>query len=836
MKIKKIATLGLTTLMGMSFMVACQETPDTGELQGDVKVKLWSAPTTQKIMRDREYPEYNDCVLSYDMAKNEIEGAQVIITPTDDYKVKSFDVKTSDLKNSNGDVISKDDVKVYLQKYVRIDKQINGNNAYGAGYQPDPILPFDVAKEYGENTVVGKNQGIYVTVETEADTVSGVYSGNLTVSIDGKNYNVPMSVNVWNFAISDAVHSRSAFSIWGSFMMNNEMDYTLEKMETYSDALLQNRLSPLDLIFDERGTADETLDSFIEQAKKATMDERVTAFRLHPAFGEGYTDTATQLRTNSLVKMVKASTEDCCLLDKMIFYFGSTIDEPQYTNTGHLVNPCVESVRKSAEDTIKQLETDGWFGTVSAEFGEHVKEKLRSTPMILTGPYETYYVQDGGITYCPLFDQFSTEEQRAIYANEKEKNGEVWWYGCTGPCFPWPTYHIDDHLLGARVLNWMMYDYDIDGNLYWCVNFWTVDGRLEDPYDSVNYKTMNGDGYLFYPGVDYGLDVPVSTLRMETIRDGLEDYEYFYELEQLTTGLSEYYGEAVSAKSMLQPLFKRLYTNVFYNTDSANFFNVRKEIADIMERCMGEEKFVLKDVSYSGENATISFNVANGYSVKINGESVNGTAQGQGLTFTKTIKLDKQINLFEIVVEKDGVSKTITVDAGAKTVIAADFANGANTSVVIGNGNNITVSGALASEWAGADDAAKVEIVSTFDPANPLLSLTYMPEIAISLSALDLTPAGLSTVRIRLYNASGQKIRIRYLLKSTSGEYEFVNKVLDEGWNTLSIEGIEKSGWSQAGSVSKIVLRFENTVDGKNQEAMPKQTVYIGEVLVGYAN
>ena len=835
MKIKRIATLGLATLLSSSFFVACTENPDVSGLV-DVKVKLWSAPTTQKIMRDKEYPEYTDCVLEYDMAKNEIEGAQVIITPTDDYKVRSFDVSVSDLKNANGDVISKDSVKVYLQKYVRIDKQINYNNAYGTGHQPDPILPFETAKEYGENTVVGKNQGIYVTVETEADTPEGTYSGNLTVNIDGKNFNVPMDVDVWNFAISDAVHTRTAFSVWGSYFMNNEMDYTLEKVEAYNEALRQNRLSPLDLTFDERGTKDEMVDKFIEQAKIATADERVTTYRLPAGFGEGYDDDTTNLRTRTLVKMVKASTEDCCIIDKLIFYFGSTIDEPWLTKTEHLVNPCVESVRQSAENTIQQLTQDGWFDTVSAEFGEHVKEKLRSTPMIVTGPYETFYVQDGGITYCPLFDQFSTEEQRAIYANEKEKNGEVWWYGCTGPCYPWPTYHIDDHLLGARVLNWMMYDYNIDGNLYWCVNAWKVDGRTEDVYDVVDPTHMNGDGYLFYPGIDYGLDVPVSSLRMETIRDGMEDYEYLYELEQLTAGLSDYYGEEVSAREMLQPLFKRMYTNVYYNVDNENFFNVRKEIADIMERCMGDEKFVLKGVNYSGENATVEFNVANGYSVKINGEEMNGTAQGQGLTFTKTIKLDKQTNLFEIVVEKNGVSKTITVDAGAKTVIAADFANGENTSVVVGNGNNITVSGALASEWAGGEDAAKVEIVSIFDPANPLLSMTYMPEIALSLSALDLTPAGLSTVRIRLYNASGQAIRVRFLLKAASGEYEFVNKVLEEGWNTLSIEGIEKSGWSQAGNVSKIVLRFENTVDGKNQEAMPKQTVYIGEVLVAYAN
>ena len=835
MKFKRILTLGLSLLLTVSFAFGCGGKDDDGDT-ADVSVKLWSAPTTQKIMRDREYPEYNDCVLNYQMAKNEIEGAQVIITPTNDYKVDSFDVTVSDLKTESGDVISKDSVAIYLQKYVRIDKQINYNNAYGAGYQPDPILPFDVAKEYGENTVTGVNQGIYVTVETESDTPAGDYVGSLTINIDGKDFNVPMQVEVWDFAISDEVHTRTVFSIWNSYFMNDEMDCTLEMQEVYSEALKQNRLSPLDLVFDERSTdRTEFTNEFIKAAKVATEDVRVTSYRMPPYLGEGYSADATQIRTNALVQIVKASTEDCCLIDKLIFYFGSTIDEPQFTHTEQLVNPCVESVQESAEKTIAQLESEGWFNTVSPEFAEHVKEKLRTTPMILTGPYETFYI-DGGLTYCPLFDQFSTEEQRAIYQEQREKNGEVWWYGCTGPCYPWVTYHIDDHLLGARVLNWMMYDYGIDGNLYWCVNAYKVDGRTEDMYDRVDPTYMNGDGYLFYPGVDYGMDTPVSTLRLETIRDGMEDYEYFYELEKLTTGLSEYYGEEVSANAMLQPLFQRLYTNVNYNVDNENFFNVRSEIADIMERCSSQEKFVLKGVEYAGENATVKFNVADGYTVKVNGDAVTGVAQGQGKTYSKTIKLDKQTNVFEITVEKNGEVKTVTVDAGAKTVIAADFTDSADVTAVVGNGDNITVSKVAASEWAGADDAAKVEVVSTFDPSNPLETLTYSPEVSIAISSIGLTPAGLSTIRIQVYNDSGMPIKVRLVLKASVGEYEFINKELATGWNTLSVEGIEKSGWTNAGNVTRIVLRLDNTVDGKNQQAMPLQTLYLGEILAAYAN
>lgn len=44
---------------------------------------------------------------------------------------------------------------------------------------------------------------------------------------------------------------------------------------------------------------------------------------------------------------------------------------------------------------------------------------------------------------------------------------------------------------------------------------------------------FNGDGALFYPGNDAGIDGPVASLRLKALRDGMEDYEYFALLEKL---------------------------------------------------------------------------------------------------------------------------------------------------------------------------------------------------------------------------------------------------------------------------------------------------------------
>ncbi len=55
-----------------------------------------------------------------------------------------------------------------------------------------------------------------------------------------------------------------------------------------------------------------------------------------------------------------------------------------------------------------------------------------------------------------------------------------------------------------------------------------------DPWFDPGFRIrFNGDGFLFYPGDDAGIDGPVASIRLKNLRDGMEDYEYFAILQQL---------------------------------------------------------------------------------------------------------------------------------------------------------------------------------------------------------------------------------------------------------------------------------------------------------------
>jgi len=88
---------------------------------------------------------------------------------------------------------------------------------------------------------------------------------------------------------------------------------------------------------------------------------------------------------------------------------------------------------------------------------------------------------------------------------------------------------IDALSMRARSQEWLSFRFDLTGELYWDATFAYQRG---DPWTSqwlADY-TGNGDGTLFYPGtvdrIAGKTEIPVASLRLKMIREGMEDFEY----------------------------------------------------------------------------------------------------------------------------------------------------------------------------------------------------------------------------------------------------------------------------------------------------------------------
>ena len=73
--------------------------------------------------------------------------------------------------------------------------------------------------------------------------------------------------------------------------------------------------------------------------------------------------------------------------------------------------------------------------------------------------------------------------------------------------------------------------YDVEGILYYA----TMEYDGKNPYRDIEYKGIGifGDGILLYPGHYYDLTGPVGSVRIEYIRDGIEDYMYLVMAERV---------------------------------------------------------------------------------------------------------------------------------------------------------------------------------------------------------------------------------------------------------------------------------------------------------------
>ena len=94
-----------------------------------------------------------------------------------------------------------------------------------------------------------------------------------------------------------------------------------------------------------------------------------------------------------------------------------------------------------------------------------------------------------------------------------------------------------------RLLPYYCFAHNISGYEFWALPWYTYDPlrfgwysylfHSFGPDDTTYTRYPNGSGHLAYPGELIGLDGPLSTVRLEQVREGLEDYEVLAALRRL---------------------------------------------------------------------------------------------------------------------------------------------------------------------------------------------------------------------------------------------------------------------------------------------------------------
>jgi hypothetical protein len=132
---------------------------------------------------------------------------------------------------------------------------------------------------------------------------------------------------------------------------------------------------------------------------------------------------------------------------------------------------------------------------------------------------ETPHCLDRLEIWVPKLDHYATWQE--AYDNARRVGNEMWFYTVgifQGGVYPNKT--ADVPLIQSRVLHWFNYRFDLKGYLHWGFNSWT-----DDPFEAPGQH--RGDGWHVYPKKGGLLD----SLRWEQMRNGIQDYEYLWLLE-----------------------------------------------------------------------------------------------------------------------------------------------------------------------------------------------------------------------------------------------------------------------------------------------------------------
>jgi hypothetical protein len=524
---------------------------------------LGVATSMEKVFR-RDVPfagAFAD-TLTIEAAGNEYEGAQVVAVPIDvglervRWEIEPFTGAAAQVAISAVPV-----------GYVKSDRPALTTPANPSEWWPDPLLDF--LDHF--DCPVGEVQPLWVTVQVPAGTRAGTYTTQLTVSARGAEpKTMRIRLRVFGFDVPKEQHLRTVWGTGEGTFSRFYPNYDEPLAWRYFDLMLSHRLAPNDL-YRTKPTGAPEEDGVYHLASVEALK------RLREAgsawWNVGYVLAPEHVQTGP--------------------------DKPYQSYDDYLADcvrtfgPELERVRAAGwpEGTygIYFLDETSDFGAL-AKAARAMREHFPGVPLMTTG-YDRSYGVDKTSPVADILDIWVPLTPRYHEDWERIKQGralgkQAWWYICVGP-------------RGRNDLNWFVqypairarllmgaatWKYQPDGFLYYRVAGWLYNDRkitsgpMTDWLPRYHPSLPDGDGMIICAGPDG----PLTTIRLENIRDGLEDYEYWWVLQDLVTRC-EAEGKPVPEKALLdvpETLLKDIRT---YSEDPAVLYEARGKVARAIE-------------------------------------------------------------------------------------------------------------------------------------------------------------------------------------------------------------------------------------------------------------
>ncbi len=536
---------------------------------------VWAESSIHKTRREEAPPPqtyvWDGNEIHLKAARNENEPFQLVIRAWDGGLSNVF-VEVSDLSAEQGKIPGRE-VTLFFEHYIeittpsgyyydegqgfRIDLRPERNNVdeltSRKGFYPDALPP--LTKPFPVEA--DQNQTVWINVHVPAEILAGDYTAQVTVSSDQGRISLPLRVTVWDFTLPTELYFKTSLFIVEDTFRAEYSGLSQEEIEEQSPAYLA-LLKKTYRRLAQQGFFTLTLNiAPAIEVKEGELkvnfthcDELMTylfhdlnyslllmpipwelseALSAYAVYGEALDIDRDKLEeTKALLKEYLRQAIDHYAqkgwLDRVYFF---SVDEPHSPEAYDEVRAWSDFV-KGINPGVKVLLTEQPLPE-SQEQGS------------LAGYVDFWSIATNVVSGADT--PFSTEDLMKAVEERKKAGEEVSWYGAM-MLEPTPSLNLDRPGISARIIPWMSFKYGFDSFQYWDLDYWYYANPWQQPLtwnDHFNSGDFfNGEGSIVYPGnqiarftTQANVSGFIPSIRFELLRQGHEDYEYLFLLQQL---------------------------------------------------------------------------------------------------------------------------------------------------------------------------------------------------------------------------------------------------------------------------------------------------------------
>jgi hypothetical protein len=488
-------------------------------------LRIWEVNPLVKVFPDTP-PQVQVRAVSVELACNEYQAFQLALCAAAT-NTTHLSIAVSPLKNRDGDELPP--VKIERVGYVPVDypsayystdvpewcrKVPQGAGAADgwAGWWPDPLAP-------GSNLALSPNeaQPVWFTVHAPKLAAPARYQAKVTLAIDGKEtLEIPLTVQVLPFALPEQGQLRAIF----------------------------------DMRFGPGGSFASGADSKEDQRKwlRFIAEHRLGINEIHPPPKFGYREGKVTMDAAEFDEVARFCFDELGMnvayTPQFFYMFGWAYPPKKLFGLDPFTPEWIAALQQAYRLFTDHLRQKGWHDKfvyyISDEphfQNEFVLEQMKRLCALLHEVDSIIPIYSSTWRHCAAWDDsldlwgigqygcFPVDEMERL-----QRAGKQMWFTCDGQMATDTPF-----LATERLLPYYCFRYGVRGFEFWGLAWWTYDPwktgwhqfiRQSDEgkkYYWIRYP--DGDGFLAYPGKPVGVDGPVSTIRLEQIREGLEDYE-----------------------------------------------------------------------------------------------------------------------------------------------------------------------------------------------------------------------------------------------------------------------------------------------------------------------